>query len=89
LEFNMVDSTTEQDRAVTTEQAAELLGCSTLTIKRALAADLPSFKLGVGEGRARRIWLADLKQWTRQRADREAAQREARKASREANAAVA
>jgi hypothetical protein len=85
----MVDAITEPDRAVTVEQAAELLSCSELTIKRALAADLPSFKLGAGEGRARRIWLGDLKAWTRHRASREAAQREARKAAREAKGAAA
>ena len=46
-----MESVVEQDRALTTRQAAEVCGCSEVTIKRALAEDLPSFRIGVGDGR--------------------------------------
>lgn len=70
------------DRAVDVDEVAAVVGASAVTVKRSIkawldgdASELPSFKLGAGLGRRRKVWLSDVRAWTQRRSEAERARR--------------
>jgi excisionase family DNA binding protein len=61
-----------QDVALTDKQAAETLGVCTLTVRRLMSrGELASFLVG----RARRIWLSEVRAYTHRSQEREIAEK--------------